>query len=230
MVLFQVASPIAAASSVLVASNVAVVATMVAVHFLGPWSLASWCLIYGPVLDLLHFVPPHAAPAWWWCSLALAVVHGAAHVVWPFLDENVGVNRNVSVWQDQTVHLGQAVLVWHMLPNALTASLLAACAVNVVVAYWCWGTPACHDAYVWLSLAPAVASGLHHAAGTLAAASKRRHLATTLAVQAALSTSTYFLFRNSDGVLRWAAHCRFFEIYFVAPHAVGGALAWVSLP
>ena len=32
---------------------------------------------------------------------------------------------------------------------------------------------------------------------------------------------TYFLFNGSDDILKTLARCRFFEIYFIAPHYIG---------
>jgi len=53
-------------------------------------------------------------------------------------------------------------------------------------------------------------------------------------MQGASSISTYFIFRSSDDILTFFAACRFFEIYFIAPHLVGavyGRLAvWDFVP
>merc|ERR1719284_1495952 len=95
--------------------------------------------------------------------------------------------------------------------------------IRVIVAIPCWGTW-CYDAYVWLSLIPATASGLHFAIGTLPYVPERVGWYATL-MQGGSSISTYFIFRSSDDILKFFAACRFFEVYFIAPHLVGAIYA-----
>ena len=96
---------------------------------------------------------------------------------------------------------------------------IAANLVNVLAGYFCWGKE-CHEIYVAISLFPALASGLHFAAGALFRAPPKV-AAAGFTMQAFSSLSTYFLFKASDDILKTFALCRFFEIYFIAPHYVG---------
>ena len=78
----------------------------------------------------------------------------------------------------------------------------------------------CHDFYVWVSLLPALASGLHFATGALFHKTSNVGLCGFL-FQGLSSVTTYFIFRGSDDILKLFARCRFFEIYFIVPHYVG---------
>lgn len=90
---------------------------------------------------------------------------------------------------------------------------------NVILGYNCWGE-ACHDLYVWVSLLPALSSGLHFATGALFQTTKET-CSIGFAIQGCSSIMTYFMFKGSDDILKIFARCRFFEIYFIAPHYVG---------
>jgi hypothetical protein len=101
------------------------------------------------------------------------------------------------------------------------ASLLfvASNIVNVLLGYYCWGKQ-CHNLYVWVSLSPALASGLHFATGTLF--QQTINVAKTgFLIQGASSIITFFLFKASDDILKLFALCRFFEVYFIASHYYG---------
>merc|ERR1719486_338751 len=99
------------------------------------------------------------------------MAHGVAHVVYPFLDEYKGVVYEVDVWQDQVLHSMQGVLVfwlWYktapqhirIIAGVFTVGLVA----NAIVGFFCWGKE-CHHFYVWISLIPAMSSGMHFAMG-----------------------------------------------------------------
>ena len=45
-------------------------------------------------------------------SCFISIIHGLSHKYYPFLDEKVGVNKEIDVWQDQIVHLNQAILLY----------------------------------------------------------------------------------------------------------------------
>merc|ERR1712039_165475 len=150
-----------------------------------------------------------------------------------------GVNHEVDVWQDQILHALQGVLFGFIFWNSSGTTFktcvkifVAGLVLNVLVAIPCWNSW-CYDAYVWLSLIPATASGLHFAIGTLPYVPERVGWYACL-MQGASSISTYFIFRSSDDILKFFAACRFFEIYFIAPHLVGatyGRLAmWDFVP
>jgi hypothetical protein len=155
----------------------------------------------------------------------LAIGHGLAHVIYPFLNKEIGVNRLVDVWQDQIFHLGQAILFSSIFFDSSksfrTISIIFCLSniLNVIAGYYCWGKE-CHDFYVWLSLAPALASGLHFATGTLFQNSRTVAIYGFL-LQGTSSVLTYFMFKASDDILKFFALCRFFEIYFIASHYVG---------
>jgi hypothetical protein len=130
-------------------------------------------LCAGPIVLLNAVSLRDHAPAIYVFSQWLAIGHGLAHVFYPFLDEHSGVVKSVDVWQDQLLHLGQAALFGLIFFSRSgrtfkVAALLFVLAnvVNVILGYLCWGQE-CHDMYVWVSLAPALASGLHHATGAL---------------------------------------------------------------
>jgi len=214
------------AGVLLLASNLAVGANMYGVYLFGKNSWLSWLLIYGPILAITSVICRDQYSFTFAFSTWLAIAHGLAHVIFPFLDEHLGVVKSVSVWEDQTLHLGQAILFATILrgekSNYFRAGALLfilANVVNVIAGYLCWGK-ACHEVYVWLSLAPALASGLHFATGALFQqpnnVTRRGFL-----LQGCSSIITFFLFKASDDMLMLFARCRFFELYFIAPHYIG---------
>merc|ERR1719277_2190491 len=159
-------------------------------------------------------------------SSCIALGHGLMHKIWPFLDSVTGVNHEVDVWQDQILHAFQGVLYGYIFyQNAcpwfrfFAKLFVVGLVLNVLVAIPCWNSW-CYDAYVWLSLIPATASGLHFAIGTIPYVPERVGWCATL-MQGGSSISTYFIFRSSDDILKFFAACRFFEVYFIAPHLVG---------
>jgi len=210
----------------LLAANATVYFTMGLIQVLGKESLGSWLLIYGPIVLLNAVSLRDHAPAIYVFSQWLAIGHGLAHVFYPFLDEHSGVVKSVDVWQDQLLHLGQAALFGLIFFSRSgrtfkVAALLFVLAnvVNVILGYLCWGQE-CHDMYVLVSLAPALASGLHHATGALYM-TEFEVAATGFAMQGLSSVVTYFLFKASDDMLKFFALTRFFELYFIVPHYVG---------
>merc|ERR1712190_638618 len=167
-------------------------------------------------------------------SSCIALGHGLAHLFYPFLDSVKGVNHEVDVWQDQILHAFQGVLFsyifWQNSNVFFKTFCKLSCAgivLNVLVAIPCWNSW-CYDAYVWLSLIPATASGLHFAIGTLPYVPERVGWYACL-MQGASSISTYFIFRSSDDILKFFAACRFFEVYFIAPHLVGAVYARLAV-
>jgi hypothetical protein len=207
---------------------------MGSVYVLGKESYASWLLIYGPITMIALVCFRDKMDLTFTVSCLLSITHGIAHNVYPFLDEHHGVVRSVDVWQDQIVHLGQAVLfgiiVCHETTNKswrwIVGLFVVANICNVVLGYFCWGKW-CHNQYVWLSLAPALASGLHFAMGCFSGTIARDITVDNsmamkgFGIQGMSSISTYFLFKSSDDILKLFARCRFFEVYFIIPHYVG---------
>ena len=116
-----------------------------------PPSWLSWLLIYGPILGITTVVCRDQYSFTFAFSTWLAIAHGLAHVIFPFLDEHLGVVKSVSVWEDQTLHLGQAILFATILKGEKSnyfrvgagLFILANC-VNVAAGYLCWGK-ACHE-------------------------------------------------------------------------------------
>lgn len=210
----------------LMCSNVSVGSVMAAVYFLGHKNPLCHALIYGPIACMGFVMIRDKYAFKYVLSIFLAIVHGLAHVINPFLDEHVGVNKSVDVWQDQIVHLGQAVLFSSLffknsgpLFKCGAIAFVLANVLNVIAGYYCWGK-ACHNFYVWLSLAPSLSAGLHFATGTLF---MTEHSVSKIGfmLQGTSSVMTYFLFKSSDDILKFFALCRFFEVYFIASHYVG---------
>jgi len=219
-------NPYLHAGLLLIASNILVFANMYGVYLFGQNSYMSWLLVYGPILGISAVQCRDQMSFTFTFSTWLAIAHGLAHCIFPFLDSALGVNKSVSVWEDQCLHLGQSILFAVIFRGEKSNFFKIGCLVfiaanfiNVLAGYFCWGKE-CHNVYVAISLFPALASGLHFAAGALFRAPPR--VATAgFAMQAFSSFSTYWLFKASDDILKTFALCRFFEIYFIAPHYVG---------
>lgn len=219
---FQVA--INAAISRITACN-AVVGTLMGLVFVcGKNSHISTGLIYGPALALLAYSIKKQLPVVFSLSIFVSICHALAHVIYPFLDEVQGVNTGIDVWQDQSVHLFQSLFVSCIFFGSprnfplLVSLFVLANVANVVLGYFCWGQ-SCHDTYVWVTLAPALASGLSYAAAGFFQTPKE--VATLgFLLQGSSSVMTFFAFKASINVLKVNALCRFFEIYFIAPHYV----------
>jgi hypothetical protein len=199
---------------------------MTMVYYLGKESIWSTALIYAPIslISVVLIRDNYSKP--YLFSNLLAISHGIAHLVYPFLNEHIGVNKEIDVWQDQIVHLLQSVLFASLFfrdsgTNFKFASILFVLSnvVNVLLGYHCWGEE-CHNLYVWISLSPALASGLHFATGTLF--QQTRQVARVgFLIQGTSSIITFFLFKSSDDMLKLFALCRFFEVYFIASHYIG---------
>jgi hypothetical protein len=219
-------SNIMQACMLLLGSNIMVGTVMGMVYYLGKESIVSSLLIYAPVTMISVVLIRDKYPMSYVVSNLLAIGHGLAHVTYPFLNEHIGVDKSVDVWQDQIIHLGQSLLVGGIFFGSsgiqfrASALLFILCnLVNVIVGYNCWGQW-CHNLYVWISLAPALASGLHFATGTLFHNSKSV-AKYGFVIQGMSSVITFFLFKASDDMLKLFAVCRFFEIYFIVPHYTG---------
>lgn len=214
------------AVSLLALSNFMVGTVMSLVYYLGKESIYSSLLIYGPVslISVVLIRDNYSKP--YLFSNILAICHGIAHLVFPFLNEHIGVNKEIDVWQDQIVHLLQATLFASLFFNnsgskfkILSILFVMANVLNVLLGYYCWGEQ-CHNLYVWVSLSPALASGLHFATGTLF--QQTREVAKLgFMIQGTSSIITFFLFKSSDDMLKLFALCRFFEVYFIASHYIG---------
>ena len=214
------------ASSLLICSNIIMGLTMLLVYFLGPNTWLTEMLIYGPIFSILIVLVRDQFTFSYIVSCILAILHGFAHKYYPFLDSNIGVNKNIDVWQDQIMHLGQIIIftyIFYRYSNRLMQnmylSLIIGNLINVIVGFYCWGK-SCHEFYVWISLLPALSSGLHFAIGTLC----HTDILTAsfgFLLQGTSSILTFFLFKSSDEILKLFALCRFFELYFIVPHYVG---------
>ena len=221
-----VSSNVLQACMLLLGSNIMVGSVMTMVYLLGKDSIVSSLLIYVPVSMCSVVLVRDKYPTSYVVSNILAIGHGLAHVTYPFLNEHIGVDKSIDVWQDQIIHLGQSVLVGAIFFSSsdikfrASSLLFVMCnLINVIVGYNCWGQW-CHNLYVWISLAPALASGLHFATGTLF--QNNKHVAKYgLIIQGTSSIITFFLFKSSNDMLKIFAACRFFEIYFIVPHYTG---------
>ena len=219
-------TPIYYAGALLTASNVLVYSMMAIVYIFGKETLLSNLFIYGPIAGIITTSVRDKYSFTFVLSFSLAAAHGVAHVVYPFLDEVTGVNHSIDVWQDQLLHLGQSVLFSSIFLNnssllftVYSFAFMLGNLFNVILGYNCWGE-SCHDLYVWVSLLPALSSGLHFATGTLFQTTKET-CTLGFAIQGCSSIMTYFMFKGSDDILKIFARCRFFEIYFIAPHYIG---------
>ena len=161
-------TPIYYAGALLVASNYLVYSMMSIVYLFGKASILSNLFIYGPIAGIIttSVRDKYSFPFVLSSTLATShgVAHGLAHVVYPFLDEDIGVNRSIDVWQDQFLHLGQSVLFSSifldnssLLFTVYSFAFMLGNLLNVVLGYNCWGE-SCHDLYVWVSLLPALSS------------------------------------------------------------------------
>merc|ERR1712232_1482100 len=200
----------------------------------GEKSMYSTVIIYGPLSVAVTLMIRDNMSKVMIISSCIALLHGLAHKVYPFLDSTTGVNHEVDVWQDQILHAFQGVLFGFIFWKSSGATFktctkvfVAGLVLNVLVAIPCWNSW-CYDTYVWLSLIPATASGLHFAIGTLPYVPERVGWYACL-MQGASSISTYFIFRSSDDILKFFAACRFFEVYFIAPHLVGAIYARLAV-
>jgi hypothetical protein len=210
----------------LLGSNILVGTVMSLVYYLGKNSILSSILIYLPIFLICIVSIRDKYSFSFIFSCVLAVLHGQAHVIYPFINEVIGVNGLVDVWQDQILHCFQSVLFSLIYFNKsnkfgkLLLGLFIMCnLLNVLTGYFCWNKY-CHELYVAISIVPALSSGLHFATGALFQNTK--DTATYgFALQGLSSVLTYFMFKASDNILMLFSLCRFFEIYFIAPHYVG---------
>jgi hypothetical protein len=98
------------AASSLMMSNLMVGTVMTMVYYLGKDSIWSSLLIYAPVTLISAVLIRDNYSKQYLFSNVLAIAHGAAHVIYPFLNEHIGVNKEIDVWQDQIIHLSQSIL------------------------------------------------------------------------------------------------------------------------
>lgn len=207
-------------------SNILIAKTMYLVYFFGTNSIWSDILIYGPIVAIIIVLVRDKFTFSYIISCVLAFLHGFAHKFYPFLNSNIGVDKSVEVWQDQSIHFGQIIVfasLYYQHSNRFFKNiylfLIFGNLLNVVLGFYCWGK-SCHDFYVWISLFPALSSGLHFAIGSLYHTDKET-ATIGFVIQGISSILTYFLFKSSNDILKLFALCRFFEIYFIVPHYVG---------
>ena len=81
----------------LMCSNFVVGSVMGAVFLLGQNNPLSDMLIYGPIVCIFLVTIYDKYAISYILSVLLAIVHGLAHVFYPFLNDTIGVNRQVSV-------------------------------------------------------------------------------------------------------------------------------------
>ena len=221
----QYKSDLAHTCAILVVSNITLSLFMSLVYFFGKDSIISSIIIYVPISTItLVLIRDKYAFSYTFSNL-LAIIHGIAHIAYPFLNENIGINKNIDVWQDQLIHLCQAILVCSIFFDSnikfqiFSALFVLYNILNVFVGYCCWGQ-SCHNVYNWFSIAPSLASGLHFATGCLFQNPKNIVMYGFI-IQGSSSIITYFLFKASDDMLKLFALCRFFELYFIVPHYTG---------
>lgn len=209
----------------LLQANIALALHMGAVYYLGKNSWASHAVVYGPITLFIIELLWKGYSKLMIASTVIAHLHGIAHVIYPFLDEHQGVVYDVAVWQDQVLHALQGALffwLWYKKSpaqfNVLVGIFVCGLVLNVIVGYFCWGRE-CHAFYVWISLIPATAAGIHFAMGALFNSGTKTG-AFGFALQGTSAIINYFLFRSSDDMLMFFARCRFFELYTIAPHVL----------
>lgn len=207
-------------------SNFMIIFTMFIVYNLGKNSILSDIIIYCPIILIIIVLIRDKFSFYFIFSCFISIIHGLSHKYYPFLDEKVGVNKEIDVWQDQIVHLNQAILLYsiyynnsNLLLKKMFSIFIGGNILNVILGFFCWGK-SCHNIYEWISLLPALASGFHFAIGSLYH-TPIETATTGFIIQGMSSISTYFLFRSSDDILKLFAICRFFEIYFIVPHYIG---------
>jgi len=212
--------------SLIMMSTMLVGAHLATVFYIGQASFISTLIIYVPLSVAVLFMLRDGVSNVMVVSSVVAIGHGFAHKFYPFLDSEVGVNHEVDVWQDQILHAFQGVIFSYIFWQSSGRNFKILCGLfvtglvlNVMIAKVCWNT-SCYEAYVWFSLIPATASGLHFAIGSVAHTPERVGWYACV-LQGCSAICTFFYFRSSDDVLKFFAACRFFEIYFIVPHLVG---------
>ena len=224
-IISQYKSDLAHVSAILLGSNIMLSIFMSMVYFFGKDSIISSIIIYAPISTItLVLIRDKYAFSYTFSNL-LAIIHGITHIVYPFINENVGINKNIDVWQDQIIHVCQAILVCSILFDSnikfqiFSTLVVLYNILNVIVGYCCWGQ-SCHNVYNWFSIAPSLASGLHFATGCLFQNPKNIVIYGFI-IQGSSSVITYFLFKASNDMLKMFTLCRFFELYFIVPHYTG---------
>ena len=83
-------TPIYYASALLTASNVLVYSMMTIVYIFGKETMLTNLFIYGPIAGIITTSVRDKYSFTFVLSSTLAAAHGIAHVVYPFLDEEIG--------------------------------------------------------------------------------------------------------------------------------------------
>ena len=224
----QYKSDLAYVCTILLTSNIMLAIFMLMVYFFGKDSIISSIIIYAPISTITLVVIRDKYAFSYTFSNLLAIIHGITHIAYPFLNEHSGINKTIDVWQDQVIHVCQAILVCSIFfdtsnINNIKFQIFSTLFVlynvlNVIVGYYCWGQP-CHDIYNWFSIAPSLASGLHFAMACLFHNPKNIVMYGFI-IQGTSSIITFFLFKASSDMLKLFALCRFFELYFIVPHYI----------
>lgn len=219
-------SPLYQSSIILLESSVLVGSNMFFVYCLGKNSFISTFIIYGPITIITIYSIHQRFSCLYIFSCLLSITHGIAHILYPFLNEQIGVNIIVDVWQDQIIHMGQSILATAIFFNNsnsvykfLSSLFILSNVLNVIVGYKCWGNY-CHNIYVLLSIIPSLSSGLHFASASFFKTQKNVAVYGFI-LQGCMAVITNLLFKEYNELLKLFAICRFFEIYFIVPHYIG---------
>lgn len=225
-ILTLVNNPIGKASIILLESTILVGLTMSFVYYFGKNSIISTIIIYTPISTIIIQSIYKKYSYIYIFSCLLAIIHGLAHIKYPFLNEEIGVDKTIDIWQDQIIHLSQSILATiiffntsNLLFKMFSSLFILVNVFNVFAGYNCWGEH-CHYIYTWISLAPSLSSGLHFAIGCFFQSSRQVAICGFL-IQGSSAIITNLLFKESNEMLKLFALCRFFEIYFIVPHYIG---------
>jgi len=199
---------------------------MFLVYYIGKNSLISTIIIYAPISIISLRTIYQKYSYIYTFSCFLAITHGLAHVIYPFLNEEIGVDKTIDIWQDQLIHLSQSIIATiiffntsNLLFKVFSSLFILVNVFNVFAGYYCWGEQ-CHHIYTWISLGPSLSSGLHFAIGCFFQSSRQVAICGFL-IQGSSAIITNLLFKESNELLKLFALCRFFEIYFIVPHYIG---------
>ena len=196
------------------------------VYYFGNTSLISTVIIYGPITLLSTYAIINNYSRIYVCACLLAIAHGYCHCIYKFLNESIGVNTMVPVWQDQILHLFQAILFSVLffdrgrLFKILTTLFVIGNICNVIVGYNCWQT-SCYYIYTWMAIIPTLSSGYHFALGCLFQSSRETAIY-GFVMEGGVAMVIYLLFGDgTTRIIKLFSKLRFFEIYFIGPCYIG---------
>merc|ERR1712217_707210 len=126
-------------------SSICIGVFLAIVWVLGQDSIFSTMVIYGPLSFATILMIRDKFSKVMIVSSCVALGHGLAHKVFPFLDSEVGVNHEVDVWQDQILHAFQGVIFsfifWQNSGRnfkILCGLFVMGLSLNVMIASVCW--------------------------------------------------------------------------------------------